>query len=101
MPVYYSAAEWFAENLGNSTYVNLEDEDIQTLLTLRSGNKQIEEICNITGFSVQSVRSKINKLLMRGLVFSYLEESNKKNRRNYYKLTPYGDQELKKTLLDN
>lgn len=96
MEIYHSAMKWFEENLANSKYVQLEDEDIECLLALRHNAKNLEELSNITAYNIASLRSRMYKLVSRGLVISYKEKksANIQNKVTYYKLSPFGHKQL-------
>lgn len=96
MPVYFSAMKFFEKVLGNANFVNLEDDDIQCLLKLRSKNKTGRELAEELSLSEKAIQPKMHKLITRGLAYSYLEKKSalKENRKTYYGLTPYGEHKL-------
>ena len=102
LDIYFSAMEWFEANLANSKYVELEEVDIECLLALRQKSLMLEEISAIVGLSVPALRQKMFKSVTRGFVISYLEEkpNHTKDRKTYYKLSPYGNKAILKHVLD-
>lgn len=97
--VYFSAMRWYEANVANGSYVQLTDDDLECLLTLQTGAKNIEELSAIMGLSVPAMQSKVYKVASRGLAIAYIEENHKREKRTYYKLSPYGTKYLQDIVL--
>ena len=97
--VYFSALKWYETNIANGNYVQLDDNDFECLLALQSGSKNNEELSAIIGLSCPAMNPKMHKLASRGLVIVYIEENNKRKRKTYYKLSPYGAKYLQDIVL--
>lgn len=91
---YLAAMEFVEEVAGNALYSELYKEDYN-LLEAADSFSTTSELVERTGYSLQSISARINKLIRKGLLFSTTEK-----RVNYYKITPYGKMELEKAILD-
>ena len=90
MEVYLKGMEWYNKYVTTARYSLLSEQDLKCLMAVHSGPKTAEEIRNITGYSLDSIRPRMYKLYSRGLITQYREDTNKRKKHLFYKIAPLG-----------
>lgn len=95
METYYKAMEYYREVVGNSLYTALYKEDLLMLIQVKAALYSTAELAEILEIPIQSVSARTNKLIRSGLMYSFLDKKQR-----YYRLTPYGEKELEKEIMN-